>query len=107
MQRIMSSIVGLAGICLLAACQSPAGQLATVAPAASVPLDEPIQVAGVDEEIICRSMKVTGTRFQKRECKTVSAWEAYDTYTNQNAKESTDNFQRLNSGCSTQAQGSC
>ena len=47
MQRIMSSIVGLAGICLLAACQSPAGQLATVAPAASVPLDEPIQVAGV------------------------------------------------------------
>ena len=46
-------------------------------------------------------MKVTGTRFAKRECKTVSAWVEYDKYTNQNAKESTDNFQRLNTGCST------
>ena len=52
-------------------------------------------------------MKVTGTRFAKRECKTVAAWKEYDAYTEQNARESTDKIQRLNSGCSTQAQGTC
>jgi hypothetical protein len=48
-------------------------------------------------------MKVTGTRFAKRECKTVAAWVEYDTYTNQNAKEATDKFQRLNTGGSVSA----
>lgn len=59
------------------------------------------------EPVICRKMPVTGTRFPIKECKTEAAWAEYDEYTNSNAKESTDKFQRLNSGCSTQAQGSC
>jgi hypothetical protein len=100
MKYIIASVSAL----MIAGCQ-----VAPVAPQASVPAvasvtpedGERIQVAGVDEEIVCRSMKVTGTRFAKRECKTVSAWVEYDKYTNQNAKESTDNFQRLNTGCST------
>jgi hypothetical protein len=52
-------------------------------------------------------MQVTGTRFPLKECKTEEAWAAYDEYTNSNAKESTDKYQRLNTGCSTQAQGAC
>ena len=73
---------------LLAACQS-----APVAPASA--------------DVVCRTMKVTGSRFAKRECKTPEVWAQYDAYTNQNAKESTDRLQRLNTGCSTQAEGSC
>ncbi|KCZ88512.1 putative lipoprotein [Hyphomonas jannaschiana VP2] len=50
---------------------------------------------------------MTGTRFAEKTCKTQAAWDAFDDYTNSNAKEQTDKFQRLNSGCSTQAEGSC
>lgn len=57
------------------------------------------------EPLICRSMKVTGTRFADKTCKTAEAWEQWDAYTNSNAKEQTDKFQRLNSGCATQANG--
>ncbi|WP_430402958.1 hypothetical protein [Hyphomonas sp.] len=97
MKYLIASVSAL----MIAGCQA-----APVAPQAAVPAVAPedgehFQVAGVDEDIVCRSMKVTGTRFAKRECKTVSAWVEYDKYTNQNAKESTDNFQRLNTGCST------
>jgi len=95
---------------LVAACQSapastdtaalaPAPAVATVeeaAPAAT----ETIEVASAENEVVCRSMKVTGTRFAKRECKTADAWAEYDAYTNQNAKEATDNYQRLGTGSS-------
>ena len=100
MKYLVTSVSAL----MLAGCQAApvAPQAAIPAVASVAPEDgERIQVAGIDEEIVCRSMKVTGTRFAKRECKTVSAWVEYDKYTNQNAKESTDNFQRLNTGCST------
>ena len=30
-------------------------------------------------------MKVTGTRFAEKECKTAEAWKQYDDYTNQNS----------------------
>ena len=87
-------------------------QTAPVAPASAVAAAVPetaesIQVAAAEGDVLCRSMKVTGTRFAKRECKTVAAWKEYDAYTEKNARESTDKFQRLNSGCSTQAQGTC
>jgi len=104
MKYLIASVSAL----IIAGCQAApvAPQAAVPAVASVAPEDgERFQVAGVDEEIVCRSMKVTGTRFAKRECKTVSAWVEYDKYTNQNAKESTDNFQRLNTGCSTS--GSC
>ena len=48
-------------------------------------------------------MKVTGTRFAKRECKTADAWTQYDAYTNQNARESTDKIQRVGTGGATNA----
>jgi hypothetical protein len=63
--------------------------------------------SGSSEEIqvICRSVKQTGTRFAKRECKTPEAWEEFDGYTTQNAKDSTDRLQRLNTGAATRAPG--
>jgi hypothetical protein len=100
-------------IVLVAACQSaPAStDAAAVAPApaaaaveeAAPASTETTEVASTENEVVCRSMKVTGTRFAKRECKTVAAWVEYDTYTNQNAKEATDKFQRLNTGGSVSA----
>ncbi|MEH6693488.1 MAG: hypothetical protein V7675_00520 [Hyphomonas sp.] len=91
---------------LLVACQA-----APAAPASPEALAAPqtaVQVASADgADVVCRTMKVTGSRFAKRECKTPEVWAQYDAYTNQNAKESTDRMQRLNTGCSTQAQGGC
>lgn len=64
------------------------------------------QLVGPDgEPLVCRNIKVTGTRFPEKTCKTAEAWEQYDAYTNGNAKELTDKFQRLNTGCSTS--GTC
>jgi hypothetical protein len=105
-------MMGLAPLLLVivAACQSaPAStEAVALAPAPAVaaaeeaaPASEPAEtpeLAAAGSEIVCRSMKVTGTRFAKRECKTVTAWNEYDSYTNQNAKEATDKFQRLNTG---------
>ncbi|HRX75161.1 MAG TPA: hypothetical protein P5341_13720 [Hyphomonas sp.] len=80
---------------LVSACTTPA--TTAEAPAAKVTAD--------GEPVICRSIKETGTRFAKKECKTAAAWAEYDAYTNGNAKESTDKFQRLNTGGATQAGG--
>lgn len=91
---------------LLAACQS--GQVAPASPEAAAAPQAAVQGASAaDADVVCRTMKVTGSRFAKRECKTPEVWAQYDAYTNQNAKESTDRLQRLNTGCSTQAEGSC
>jgi hypothetical protein len=57
------------------------------------------------EPLVCRSMQVIGTRFPQKECKTAEAWEQYDAYTKDNAKESTDKFQRIQSGAATNAGG--
>ena len=85
-----------------------AASLAVLVSACATP-PQGAQVAantGADgEPLVCRSMKVTGTRFAEKECKTAEAWKQYDDYTNQNAKESTDKFQRLNTGSATQAGG--
>jgi hypothetical protein len=94
MKRILCiSAIGVAA--LVSACTTPAATTQTAA----------ANVGPNGEPLVCRSMKVTGTRFAQRECKTVDAWKEYDAYTNQNAKESTDKFQRLNTGSSTQAGG--
>lgn len=94
MKRI--SILAAAGLAALAtACASAPG--ATQTAAANVGPD--------GEPLVCRSIKVTGTRFAQKECKTAEAWEQYDAYTNDNAKESTDKFQRLQSGAATNAGG--
>jgi len=108
-------MMGLAPLLLVivAACQSaPAStEAAALAPAPAVaaveeaaPASAPTEtaeLAAAGSEIVCRSMKVTGTRFAKRECKTAAAWVEYDKYTNQNAREATDKIQRLSTGSST------
>ena len=86
--------------------------LGTIVAACATSSDGSQQVAAANvgpdgEPLICRKMAVTGTRFPRKECKTAEAWEEYDAYTEGNAKEQTDGFQRLNTGCSTQAQGGC
>ena len=97
-------------VAILAACQSaPAStETASLAPAAEVAVSqeavpeatEGVKVASADADTICRSVKVTGTRFAKRECKTADAWEKFDAITNQNAREATDKIQRLTTGSS-------
>ncbi|KJS24386.1 MAG: hypothetical protein VR75_15365 [Hyphomonadaceae bacterium BRH_c29] len=85
------SAIGLAA--LASACASPTTQTAAA------------NVGPNGEPLICRSIKETGTRFAKKECKTAEAWVQFDAYTNGNAKESTDKFQRLQSGAATNAGG--
>lgn len=95
---------------MIVGCQTAPAAPEAVAPAvaaAAPEATESAQVAASEDDVYCRSIKVTGTRFARRECKTVAAWNAYDTYTEQNAREATDKLQRLNTGCSTQAQGTC
>jgi hypothetical protein len=94
MKRILCiSAIGVAA--LVSACTTPAATTQTAA----------ANVGPNGEPLVCRSMKVTGTRFAQKECKTVEAWEQYDAYINGNAKESTDKFQRLQSGAATNAGG--
>lgn len=57
--------------------------------------------------IRCRSMQVTGSRFPAKECKSEKAWEEFDKVMAENAKSATDGFQRLRTGCATQAEGGC
>jgi hypothetical protein len=105
-------------VALLAACQSApasteAATLTVGAPIVAAPAvaeteaadaepvsTEGVEVASTDVDVICRSVKVTGSRFAKRECKTADAWKQFDAYTNQNAREATDKIQRLNTGSS-------
>ena len=91
-----SILVAAAFAAMTSACTTP-GADGTQQVAANVGPD--------GEPLICRSVKVTGTRFAEKTCKTAEAWEEWDAYTNGNAKEQTDKFQRLNTGCSTQANG--
>lgn len=65
------------------------------------------QMAEDGTPIKCRAMQVTGSRFQAKECKSEKAWTEFDKMMAENAKSSTDGFQRLRSGCATQAEGSC
>lgn len=94
MKRILSlSALGLAA--LATACSTPAAGTQTAA----------ANVGPNGEPLVCRSMKVTGTRFPQKECKTAEAWEQYDEYTKGNARESTDKYQRIQSGAATNAGG--
>lgn len=94
MKRLFSlSALGLAA--LATACATPAAGNQTVA----------ANVGPDGEPLVCRSIEVTGTRFPQKECKTAEAWEQFDAYTKENAKESTDKFQRLNTGAATNAGG--
>lgn len=84
-----------------------AGMAVLVSACASAPAGSAgaANVAADGEPLVCRSIAVTGTRFPLKECKTAEAWAAYDDYTKDNAKESTDKFQRIQSGAATNAGG--
>ena len=94
-------VAALAGS--LAACASaPAAPAANIAAAETAPTPTKVAEAspqtGPDgEALVCRRIKVTGTRFAQKECKTAEAWAQYDEYTKSNAREATDKVQRLNS----------
>ncbi|MEZ5998535.1 MAG: hypothetical protein R3B98_07575 [Hyphomonas sp.] len=38
----------------------------------------PAETAENGEQLVCRTIKVTGTRFPEKECRTVQAWDQYD-----------------------------
>jgi hypothetical protein len=97
---VRNGFSALALFAAMAACTTP-----VAAPAGETDTSNLVSADG--EDVICRRLVVTGTRFAEKTCKTQAAWDAFDDYTNSNAKEQTDKFQRLNSGCSTQAEGSC
>lgn len=63
------------------------------------------QMAKDGSIITCRSIEQIGTRFPVKECKSEKTWEEFDKMVALNAKEQTDKFQRLNTGCS--ATGTC
>lgn len=109
-------LVALVAACQAAPAPTEAETLAVAAPivagatvaetdaAAAQPAStESVEVASTDVDVICRSIKVTGSRFAKRECKTADAWKQFDAYTNQNAKDATDRIQRLGTGSAANA----
>lgn len=105
--------VALVAACQSAPAQTEAATLTVAAPIVAAPAvaetdsadaepvsTEGVEVASTDVGVICRSIKVTGSRFNKRECKTADAWKKFDAYTNQNAREATDKIQRVGTGSS-------
>jgi len=104
-------LVALVAACQTAPAPTEAATLTVAAPAvveteaayAEPASTEGVEVASTDVEVICRSIKVTGSRFAKRECKTPDAWKQFDAYTNQNAREATDKIQRVGTGSAANA----
>ncbi|MFN4024643.1 MAG: hypothetical protein ACK4MQ_07415 [Hyphomonas sp.] len=102
----LAALLGAAA--LLAACATPEGASTTqLASASAITASMEGQEAPDGTVIRCRSMQVTGSRFPAKECKSEQAWKEFDKAMAENAKAATDGFQRLNSGCSTQSQGTC
>jgi len=48
--------------------------------------------------ITCRSIKVTGTRFPIKQCKSEKVWDWWDAYTEGNTQDALDNIQRNRCG---------
>lgn len=88
---------------LLSACASAPVQTASNSEKITAAMQG--QTAKDGSIISCRSILQTGTRFPVKECKSEKTWEEFDKMVALNAKEQTDKFQRLNSGCS--ATGTC
>lgn len=91
----------------LTACATAEGGPAQYASADKITPAMEGQTASDGTAIRCRSMQVTGSRFPAKECKSENAWKEFDKVMAENAKAATDGFQRLRSGCATQAEGGC
>ncbi len=106
MLNSLRMLAGVAATLAMAACATPA---TGAAPVSDAKITAGMEGKTADDGTIikCRSMQVTGTRFPAKECKSEKAWEEFDKLMAENAKSSVDGFQRLNTGCATQAEGSC
>jgi len=106
MQNSLKMLASAAAILALAACATPA---TGAAPSADAKITAAMEGQTADDGTIikCRAVQRTGTRFPAKECKSEKAWEEFDKLMAENAKSSVDGFQRLNTGCSTQSEGSC
>lgn len=100
-----SCVVALLAAAFLGACAANPSGATALASADKITAGMEGQTAPDGTVIKCRSMQVTGSRFPVKECKSGAAWEEFDTLMASNAKNETDKFQRLNTGCSTT--GSC
>ncbi|MEZ5947511.1 MAG: hypothetical protein R3C13_05575 [Hyphomonas sp.] len=47
----------------------------------------PAETADNGEQLVCRSIKVTGTRFPEKDCRTVQAWDQFDDEAESNADD--------------------
>lgn len=99
------SLASLAAAALLVGCAVGDSGASAVAGAAPLTAAMEGQTAPDGTAIQCRSMQVTGSRFPVRECKSEKAWQEFDNQMAENAKNETDKFQRVRSGCSVS--GTC
>lgn len=101
------SVIALFAISAVSACAADPSGTTAIASGDKITARMEGQTAPDGTVIKCRSMQVTGSRFPAKECKSEQAWKDFDTMMAENAKSSTDGFQRLRTGCSTQGEGSC
>lgn len=94
-------LVALFGMFAVAACATNVSGATAIAGADKATAALEGQIAPDGSIVKCRSMKVTGSRFPVKDCKSEKAWEEFDKLMAENAKNSTDKLQRLNTGCST------
>ena len=106
MLNSLKILASVAATLAMTACATPA---TAAAPTADAKITAAMEGKTADDGTIikCRAMQVTGTRFPAKECKSEKAWEEFDKLMAENAKSSVDGFQRLNTGCATQAEGTC
>ena len=94
-------LVALFGLAAVAACTTNTSGASAAAGADKVTAALEGQTAPDGTVIKCRSMQVTGSRFPVKDCKSEKAWQEFDQLMTENAKNETDKFQRVNTGCST------
>ena len=94
-------LVAALGLVAVAACTTNTSGTSAAAGADKVTAALEGQTAPDGTIVKCRSMQVTGSRFPVKDCKSEKAWEEFDKLMAENAKNSTDKLQRVNTGCST------
>lgn len=104
---LKSTFAVLVSAIALSACATNTSGTTALAGADAITAGMEGQMAPDGSVVKCRSMQVTGSRFPTKDCKSELAWKEFDKMMAENAKSSTDGFQRLRSGCATQAEGSC
>lgn len=98
---LKSTFAVLVSAITLVACATNTSGSTALAGADTITAGMEGQMAPDGSVIKCRSVKVTGSRFPLKDCKSELAWKEFDKMMAENAKNETDKFQRLNTGCST------